>query len=63
MSLTHNDLVDSHFELVEEIKQLKLKVADIEHGSRRNNIRFPVETYTNLIFYIVCFKTLHGFIN
>lgn len=36
----HNDLVDSHFELIEEMKQLRLKMADIEDRSRCNNIKF-----------------------
>lgn len=36
----HNELVDAHFEMEEEIKRLKLKVADLEDRSRRNNIKF-----------------------
>lgn len=36
----HNELVDAHSEIEEELKQLKLKVADIEDRSRRNNIKF-----------------------
>lgn len=39
-SAVHNDLVDAHFELEEEIKHLKLKVADLEDRSRHNNIKF-----------------------
>lgn len=35
----HNDLVNAHFELEEEIKYLKLKVADLEDRSRCNNIK------------------------
>lgn len=35
-----NDLVDAHFELEDEIKHLKLKVADLEDRPRQNNIKF-----------------------
>ena len=36
----HNELVDDHFALEEEVRQLKLKVSDLEDRSRRNNIKF-----------------------
>lgn len=36
----HNELVDDHFALEEEVKQLKLKVTDLEDRARRNNIKF-----------------------
>lgn len=36
----HNELVDAHFELEDEIKNLKLKVTDLEDRSRRNNVKF-----------------------
>lgn len=36
----HNKLVDDHFILEEEVKQLKLKVADLEDRSRWNDIKF-----------------------
>lgn len=36
----HNKLVDAHFDVENEIKNLKLKVADLEDKSRRNNIKF-----------------------
>lgn len=39
-SKAHNELVDAHFELEEELKQLKLKVAEQEDRARRNNIKF-----------------------
>lgn len=35
----HNKLVDDHFALKEEVKQLKLKVADLEDRSKRNNVK------------------------
>lgn len=36
----HNELVDAHVDLEDELKMLKLKVADIEDRSRRNNVKF-----------------------
>lgn len=36
----YNDLLDANFEVEEELKHLKLKVADLESRSRRNNIKF-----------------------
>lgn len=36
----HNELVDAHFEVEEELMVLKLKVADLEDRSKRNNIKF-----------------------
>lgn len=35
----YNGLVDAHSDLEEELKMLKLKVADIEDRSRRNNVK------------------------
>lgn len=35
----HNKLVDANFELEDEIKNLKLKVIDLEDRSRRNNVK------------------------
>lgn len=36
----HNNLVGAYFDLEEEIKNLKLKVAYLENRSRGNNIKF-----------------------
>ena len=36
----HNELLDSHFDLEEEVRQLRIKVGNIEDQSRRNNIKF-----------------------
>lgn len=37
---THNEMVDSHFELEDEVKHLKMKMADLEDHARRNNVKF-----------------------
>lgn len=36
----HNEMVDSHFELEDEVKHLKTKIADLEDRARRNNVKF-----------------------
>ncbi|XP_044146133.1 uncharacterized protein LOC122934611 [Bufo gargarizans] len=47
---SHNQLVDAHNDAEDEISALKLKLADLEDRSRRNNLRFrgiteTIETY------------------
>lgn len=37
---THNEMVDSHFELEDKVKHLKMKMADLEDHARRNNVKF-----------------------
>lgn len=39
-TLAHNELVDAHFDVEDEIKSMRLKMADIEDRARRNNIKF-----------------------
>lgn len=39
-TLAHNELVDAHFEVEDEIRAMRLKMADIEDRARRNNIKF-----------------------
>lgn len=36
----HNELVDAHNDVEEKIKNLKLKLADLEDMFRRNNVKF-----------------------
>lgn len=36
----HNEVVDSHENLAEEIRNMKLKMADVEDRSCRNNVKF-----------------------
>ncbi|XP_066451070.1 uncharacterized protein [Eleutherodactylus coqui] len=36
---SHNDLIDAHYGLEEELEALKSKVADIEDRNRRNNLK------------------------
>lgn len=39
-TLAHNVLVDAHFDVEDEIKAMRIKMADMEDRARRNNIKF-----------------------
>lgn len=40
VTLAHNELVDAHFEVEEELRVMHLKMVDIEDRACRNNVKF-----------------------
>lgn len=43
-SKAHNELVDTHIDMEEDVKNIKLKMADLEDKSHGNNVKFRGNT-------------------